>query len=180
MERTRRNNGILPDNVGLSDQIGENMDGKWWGGYGWRWPHGLFNQVEATLIGGANAYLVSGDPRYLELPRSVLQLVEGLARVEDGKTVVPHRRGRRRWYDYRPLNPAHLVYLWYLSQDPQDRQRINTLTAGTALDSLIYQKGKGDWEHAAAWLGFVEGRNPDYPLQILRTRRMLPACSGWT
>ncbi len=169
MERTRRNNGILPDNVGLSGQIGENMDGKWWGGYyGWRWPHGLFNQIEAPLIGGANAYLVSGDPRYLELPRSVFQLVEGLARVEGGKTVVPHRHSERGWYDYRPLNPAHLVYLWYLSQDPQDRQRINTLTAGQPLDTLAYKKGKGDWEHAAAWLGFVEGRNPDYPLQILR------------
>ncbi|MHB8974554.1 MAG: hypothetical protein ACYC3X_20505 [Pirellulaceae bacterium] len=168
-ERTRRNDGILPDNVGLNGQIGENMEGKWWGGYyGWRWPHGLFNQIEATLIGGANAYLVSGDPRYLELPRSVLQLVEGLARVEGGKTVVPHRYSERGWYDYRPLNPAHLVYLWYLSQDPQDRQRINTLTAGVPLDTLVYRKGKGDWEHTAAWLGFVEGRNPDYPLQILR------------
>ena len=30
--RLRRNNGIMPDNVGLSDKIGENMDGKWWGG----------------------------------------------------------------------------------------------------------------------------------------------------
>ena len=145
MERTRRNNGILPDNVGLSGQIGENMDGKWWGGYyGWRWPHGLFNQIEATLIGGANAYLVSGDPRYLELPRSVLQLVEGLARVEGGKTVVPHRHSERGWYDYRPLNPAHLVYLWYLSQDPQDRQRINTLTAGhTARYAHLQERQRG-------------------------------------
>ncbi len=169
LERTRKNNGILPDNVGLSGEIGENMGGKWWGGYyGWRWPHGLFNQIEATLIGGANAYLVSGDPQYLELPRSVLKLVETLARVEGGKTVVPHRYSERGWYDYRPLNPAHLVYLWSISQDPQDRQRINTLTAGTPIETLSYHKGKGDWEHAAAWLGFIEGRNPDYPLQILR------------
>ena len=75
---------------------------------------------------------------------------------------------RRGWYDYRPINPAHLVYLWYLSQDPQDRQRINTLTAAFRWTRSATDKGKGDWEHAAAWLGFVEGRNPDYPLQILR------------
>jgi len=36
-ERTERNGGIMPDNVGPSGQIGERMDGHWWGGYyGWR------------------------------------------------------------------------------------------------------------------------------------------------
>ena len=86
IERTRANGGILPDNVGPSGKIGECMDGKWWGGYyGWRWPHGLFNQVEATLIGGTNAYLVTGDPKYLELPRSVFNLVRKEARVADGR-----------------------------------------------------------------------------------------------
>jgi hypothetical protein len=170
MERTRQNGGILPDNVGLSGKIGENMGGKWWGGYyGWRWPHGLFNQIESTLIGGTNAYLVSGDPKYLELPRSVFKLAESQARVEGGRTVVPHRYDDRGWYDYRPINPAHPVYLWYLSQDPQDYRRLRALTRGVPLDTLSYEKGKGDWEHAAAWLGFIEGRNPDYPLEILRS-----------
>ncbi len=169
IERTRRNGGILPDNVGLSGKIGECMDGKWWGGYyGWRWPHGLFNQVEATVIGGCNAYLVSGDPKYLELPRSVLRLVQSKARIEKGRVVVPHRHGDQGWYDYRPINPAHLIYLWYVSQDPRDYRRIGELTEASAFDTLNYSKGKGDWEHAGPWLGFIEGRNPDYPLQILK------------
>jgi hypothetical protein len=168
-ERMRANGGILPDNVGLEGKIGENMDGKWWGGYyGWRWPHGLFNQVEATLIGGANAYLVSGDPKYLELPRSVLELVERQKRIVGGRVVVPHRHGDDGWYDYRPIKPVHLAYLWCVSQDPRDERLLRALTAGVPLDTLAYQKSKGDWEHAAAWLGFVAGRNPDYPLQILR------------
>jgi len=169
IERTRQNGGILPDNVGPCGKTGENMDGKWWGGYyGWRWPHGLFNQVEATLIGGSNAYLASGDAKYLELPRSVLDVVQREARVENGRVVVPHRHGDRGWYDYRPINPAHLVYLWHVSQDPQDRRRIAELTRGSSWDRLAYRKGKGDWEHAGPWLAFVEGRNPDYPLQILK------------
>ena len=167
--RMRANGGILPDNVGLEGKIGENLDGKWWGGYyGWRWPHGLFNQVEATLIGGANAYLVSGDPKYLELPRSVLELVERHNRIVGGRVVVPHRHGDDGWYDYRPIRPVHLAYLWYVSQDPRDERLLRALTAGVPLDTLAYQKSKGDWEHAAAWLAFVAGRNPDYPLQILR------------
>jgi len=169
IERTRSNGGILPDNVGPSGKIGENMDGKWWGGYyGWRWPHGLFNQIEATLIGGTNAYLVSGDAKYLELPRSVLQVVQREARVENGRAVVPHRHADRGWYDYRPIHPAHLVYLWHVSQDPQDHRRIEELTRGSSRDTLAYRKGKGDWEHAGPWLAFVEGRNSDYPLQILK------------
>ncbi len=169
IERTRANGGIVPDNVGPSGKIGEHLDGKWWGGYyGWRWPHGLFNQVEGTLIGGTNAYLASGDPKYLELPRSVLQLAEKLARLEEGRTVVPHRHGDHGWYDYRRISPAHVIYLWYVSQDPGDYRRIGRLTEGYALDRLSYQKKKGDWEHAGPWLGFVEGRNPDYPVEVLK------------
>jgi len=168
-ERMRANGGILPDNVGPSGKIGERMGGKWWGGYyGWRWPHGLFNQVESTLIGGSNAYLVSGDSKYLELPRSVLQLAERNRSTESGRAVVPHRHGEKGWYDYRPISAAHVVYLWHISQDPQDRCRIQTLTEGAPQETLSYKKGKGDWEHALAWLGFIEGRNPEYPEQILR------------
>ena len=169
MERTRRNNGILPDNVGPSGEIGEKMDGKWWGGYyGWRWPHGLFNQVEATLIGASNAYLLTGDPKYLELPRSVLDLVQSKARRQNGRLLVPHRHGDQGWYDYRPINPTHLVYLWYISGQEKDYRRIEELTQVSSWDTLHYSKGKGDWEHAGPWLGFLEGRNPDYPLQILK------------
>jgi hypothetical protein len=170
IERTRRNEGILPDNVGPDDQIGQHMDGKWWGGYyGWRWPHGLMNQIEATLIGACNAYLVSGESKYLELPRAVLDVLERNAKVDaKGRVVVPHRHGDRGWYDYRPIDPAHLVYLWYTSGDPRDYRRIETLARGSAWDTLSYRKGKGDGEHAGAWVGFVEGRNPDYPTAILK------------
>jgi hypothetical protein len=170
IQRTRHNGGILPDNVGPNGVIGECMEGKWWGGYyGWRWPHGLFNQVESTLIGASNAYLVSGDSQYLELPRAVFDLVRSHARVDaKGRVVVPHRHGDDGWYDYRPINPDHLVYLWHLSQEEEDYQRMQDLTDISAWDTLSYHKGKGDSDHSAYWLGFIEGRNPDYPVGILR------------
>ena len=76
MERTEKNNGIIPDNVGLSGEIGEHMDGNWWGGYyGWKWPHGVKNKLEATTIGASNAYLISGDDKYLNLPNAVIASV---------------------------------------------------------------------------------------------------------
>jgi hypothetical protein len=50
MKRTRANGGLLPDNVGLSGQVGEYTGGRWYGGlYGWTWPHGFYNlQMAAT------------------------------------------------------------------------------------------------------------------------------------
>jgi len=168
-ERARRNNGVLPDNVGPSGMIGETMDGKWWGGYyGWRWPHGLFNLLESSTIGTANALLVTGDLRYLELPRSQVDLVLGKSRVENGRRLVPHRYAEQGWYDYRPLPEQYPVNLWYLSQDPADRKRFAQAVEGTDWERLDYTKAKGDDKHEGPWLAFLEGKNPDYPVQILR------------
>jgi hypothetical protein len=60
--RALENGGLLPDNVGLSGQVGEYLDGKWYGGlYGWSWPHGYYNIGMAATVAGANAFLVTGD-----------------------------------------------------------------------------------------------------------------------
>ena len=169
IERTRQNNGVLPDNVGLSGTIGEYMDGKWWGGYyGWRWPHGLFNLLESTVIGATNAYMVSGDPRRLELPHALLSLVEGKARIADGRKLLPHRHKDDGWYDYRVLNPKYPSHLWYASRRTEDWERVLRLTNATQMETLTYHKGKGDAEHIAPWLGFLGGKNPRYPVQILQ------------
>lgn len=169
MERVRKNNGILPDNVGLSGEIGEYMDGKWWGGYyGWRWPHGLFNQLEATLIGGANALLATGDPYYLDLPRSVLDLVEKVSRTEDGRVLLPNRHNDSGWYDFRPIREEYLIHLWYLSQDPDDYARLERMTHPETWNRLHYSKRKGDFGHSGSWLRFLQGDYPEYPEAILR------------
>jgi hypothetical protein len=168
IERMRQNNGILPDNIGPNGKIGECMDGKWWGGYyGWRWPHGLANQIEGALIGASNAYLVSGKADYLELPRSVLDLMISKSRVENGQVLVPRRHGDKGWYDYRPMKPMFPVYLWYISQDPQDYERIKKLCSISQWNTFKYQTNNRDWGNIGPWLAFIEGRNPDYPQQIL-------------
>jgi hypothetical protein len=168
-KRVRENSGILPDNVGLSGKIGEHMDGKWWGGYyGWRWPHGLFNQLESTIIGAGTACLVSGDPQYLDLPRSVIDLVGRHARRENGRVLVPHRHGDDGWYDYRPIQSKYLVQLWFLSRAEEDWQRLERLVDTRSWKRLRYHKGKGDSEHPGPWLMYVHGRYDDYPLAILK------------
>lgn len=189
MDRVKQNNGFLPDNVGLSGKIGEHMQGKIWGGYyGWRWPHGLMNQLEATTIGASNAYLVSGDTSFLQLPASVINLVEKEAIEQDGLTQVPHRYDDRGWWDFRPMSPKYPSQLWFMSRKTEDWERAKRLAdpdrwtydqnMGTDRmirgmkfrenEGFIYHKGKGDSENTVSWMGFLEGRNQSYPVDILK------------
>ena len=169
-QRVRDNEGILPDNVGLSGQVGEYMNGKWWGGYyGWKWPHGLFNQLEATTIGASNAYLLSGDPSVLNLPRSVIDLVASKGKEQGGRFIVPHRHGDDGWYDYRSIPSKYLGQLWCMSRADADWERIERLVDTESWKKLTYRKGKGDSNHVGPWLMFVRGEYEDYPLEILKS-----------
>ncbi len=169
MDRVEANDGIIPDNVGLSGQIGEHMGGNWWGGYyGWKWPHGLRNKLEATTIGASNAYLLSGDSSYLDLPYSVIDAVSKEAKMEDGKVLIPHRYDQRGWYDFRPLQAFYPTHLWYMSRTDKDWQRAKELVNPEEWSELRYVKGKGEERNTATWLGFLDGAAPDYPTQMLR------------
>lgn len=164
MERARRNGGLLPDNVGLSGRIGENMDGKWWGGYyGWRWPHGAMTIVEPALIAAANALLLTGDSGYLELPRAQLDWLWSLGKEQEGVFVIPHRHGDKGWFDYRPPDPRWWIHLWHLSQDPRDRQRLEAFPDRREWAQKYRRFGKGGQYHPAGWFSFIAGENPTFP-----------------
>jgi hypothetical protein len=169
MQRVRDNNGIIPDNIGPNGKIGETMDGKWYGGYyGWRWPHGLFNQLEATMIGGANALLLTGDARFLELPRSQQAYIAKVSRTEQGKVLVPNRHAEQGWYDWRPAEPQYPVNLWYLSFGAGDLSRLNQLVDMPKLTNAPYRKAKGDDKNEGPWMRFLDGGNPNWPVEVLR------------
>lgn len=169
-QRVDDNDGILPDNVGLTGKIGEHNDGKWWGGYyGWHWPHGLLNQIESTTIGASNAYLLSGDSSFLRLPRSVVDLVAKHAKTENGKTVVPHRYGKDGWSNYAEISSNYLAQLWFISRAAEDWDRISHLVDIESWKTLDYHKGKSDADHSGQWLMYVRGENDAYPLQMLQS-----------
>ncbi len=169
IKRVEENEGFLPDNVGLTGKVGEYMNGNKWGGYyGWRWPHGLPNQMEATVIGGSNAYLVSGDSSYLELPYAVIKMVEDQANIVDDQPQVPYRYDHRGWYDYRPMRPKYPTHLWYITRKESDWERAKRLTDPNQWNQTSYRKGKGDSENTASWMGYLEGINPGYPVEILK------------
>ena len=117
LDRVRRNDGIMPDNVGPTGKIGEQRGGQWWGGlYGW-YHFGGFNVMFHSLTVAAEcALLLSGDFGYLELLRSQLEVLLRNARTrDDGQLLVPHKHGPHGWEDFHPLRMQELAHLYHAS-----------------------------------------------------------------
>ncbi|MBX3001806.1 MAG: hypothetical protein KF893_24995 [Caldilineaceae bacterium] len=168
-DRIAANNGLCPDNVGPTGGIGETMGGKWWGGYyGWRWPHGFMTIIEPLTIAAMNATLLTGDMSYLDIPRGQLDYLINLGREEEGRLLVPYRHTDEGWTAWRPMEPKHASQIWYMSQDPRDKARVDALPE-TRTDWLTVHPGrsKGDDLHFGPWYCYIDGRNPDYPRRIL-------------
>jgi len=177
-ERTKINNGITPDNVGLSGKIGEYNQGKWWGGYyGWWWPHGAKTVLEPLCVSATNAMLLTGDSDQLDLARSQLDLLWSLRKDESGSSLVPNRHSSEGWFDYKPINPMFAVYLWNVSQAKEDAERVERGWPHAYFDDIdrsYRSRTKMTGSHAAfnantsQWYKFIQGDYPNYPVEILR------------
>jgi len=131
MERIRENNGIIPDNIGRTGKIGEYRNGQWWGGFfGWDSRYSIEIMFNALITASEAAYLVSGDPRYLDLLRSQTDVLLSRAQTRGGNLLVPYRYGPNGWYDYRPMMPGILSHLWHCSLDTGDWERIERIRKG--------------------------------------------------
>ncbi len=165
LERIEKNGGILPDNIGLSGQIGEYRNGQWWGGlYGWYGRYGVMMMFASLNVASECAYLLSGDKKYLDLLRSQIdQLMKRSTTTPEGQVLVPYRRNADGWHSYRPMMIRDLAHLWHASMEAQDWERIETVHQGHKyrplnmegiwgqntldhLDSLEYKPGEPfDW-----------------------------------
>ncbi len=161
-ELTRRNNGITPDNVGLSGKIGE-YTGHWWGGYyGWVWPRGGTDIVYAGLTAAKVATLMTGDLRYAEFPRSQMTVMRNQGRVENGRHLVPIRHDHRGWYRFVPEIAYPHVNLWYLYHNEEDWKHIERLAEAQLAEFSAIR------DPDLAWAYFVRGRNPEFPLKAFQ------------
>ena len=101
-ERTQANGGIVPSNVGLDGTIGGACDGKWYGGvYGWGFTV-IVPQTGALAhrpyfhrcpYGFGNALLLTGDQRYVDVWRGVIEAVNANAKESGGQRLYPHMHG---------------------------------------------------------------------------------------
>lgn len=144
INRIEKNNGILPDNIGLGGQIGEYRKGQWWGGlYGWYGRYGTMMMFASMSVASECAYLLSGDNKYLHLLRSQIdRLIERAKTIEDGQVLVPYRRNQKGWHSYRPMMIRDLAHLWHASLEKADWKRIETVHKGHKFRPL---NGEGIW-----------------------------------
>lgn len=155
-ERMVANGNIIPTNIGLDGKPGGEAGGKWWGGvYGWgftvydpatkKMAHR--NQHHAGFPGFMNAYLLTGDDRYLDPWRKQIAVVNGNRQIVDGTTVYPRMYGDKGWYDFTPQKySACALELAYLSMQPEDL-------------ALVADN---------PWMKYLSGQNANYPEQALR------------
>jgi hypothetical protein len=207
LERTRQNNGILPDNVGLSGAVGEYTGGKWYGGYyGWTWPHGWLTLGAAIVAAAENATLLYQDPSYLELARSQIQMLMERAIEREGTLYVPYKYGdpgwygyemgrdvlrvegpepperrpllwRDGWFEFQPIEARMPTHLWYMSMAEEDRQRLIALRnhANGEAERVLPLHTKDQGGHEQAWLSYLSGEYPTYPVEILE-HNLAQAC----
>ncbi len=160
---TEANDGITPDNVGLSGKIGEYMGGNWWGGYyGWKWPRGGMDIVLATLTAAKSAVLLTGERHWLKLPRSQAMVLRERGEIRDGTPVVPVRYDDKRGWHHFVREIAHpYVHLWHLSQSEEDWAPIERLARhlppqGQARDDDL------------RWALFLHGEHPRFPIEAMQ------------
>ena len=192
MNRTSEE-GFIADNVGLSGEVGEYFGGKWYGGrHGWTFPHGFANLSKAFLDAGANAFLLTRDDDYLDLPRSQMDLLIERGKMrdirkeamsvperwgsviesmgEDSETfLIPMRYGDAGWFDWGMMTPTWPVALWNLSMADQDWERLEFLRENERHDwnKVFPFHSKEDAGHEQPWVRFLAGDNPTYPERML-------------
>ena len=155
LARMKANGGVIPSHIGLDGKIG-GADGKWWrGAYGWGFSpvnpvngrRENRNRIPRATVGFANALLVTGDQRYADAWRAMIDAVNSHARTVEGRKEYPTMYGDAGWYGWqnRPWSVGALE-LWTWSMRPDDLARVE----------------KNDWT------AYLHGQLADYPETALR------------
>ena len=165
-ERTEANGGMIPSNIGLDGTLGGEHDGQWWKGtYGWNFTifDGELQQIAhrnyfdaGSWPGFSNALLLTGDFSYIGVLRKQMDLIYAQKKVENGRTLIPHMYGDPRGYKY--------------DGEPQWYHWTPDLFADRLTEIYLWSMDRRDLERLPieGWIGFLEGRDPDYPVKALQ------------
>lgn len=156
LQRMDQNGGVIPSNIGLDGTIGGAADGKWYGGtYGWGFTVVVpqtgkladRNRQYWGFIGFMNAYLLTGDDRYLQAWRKQADVINAQKKIINGQAMYPRMYGDEGWYSYVPQPYEYNAReIYFLSMNPEDLRRAP-------------QTG---------WFDFLDGKDPNYPENALR------------
>ncbi|RZJ00881.1 MAG: hypothetical protein EON90_05630 [Brevundimonas sp.] len=157
-DRIAQNGGNIPSNIGLDGTIGGEWGGKWYGGvFGWNSPdEGVRNYVfRGPPEAFGDALLLTGDQGYTGVLRRQLDNLYAEKRVVDGKVQVPHYYGDQGWYGWADVDGR--------SPGLGNRRRVET-------DVYMWSLERRDLDRLpkTGWIGYLQGQQPDYPLQALQ------------
>ncbi len=156
LARMQANGGIIPSYVALDGKVG-GAENKWWGNaYGWGFSpvnpvngrRENRNRIPRAIVGFNDALLVTGDQKYVDAWRAMIDAVNSHARTTaDGKKEYPTMFGADGWYGWQrePWNVGALE-VWYWSQRPEDHTRI----------------GRN------AWVDYLDGKDAAFPETALQ------------
>jgi hypothetical protein len=156
IERAHKNGGILPSHVDLQGRIG-GKDKAWYGStYGWGFSPIVpqtgkredRNRVPRAVVAFMNAYLMTGDDRYLQVWRTQTDAINAQAKTVDGVLQSPTMYGPQGWYSYKPgLYRTNGLDIWYMSMRDDDLKRADT---------------------PHPWIDYLHGKNAAYPVTAQR------------
>ncbi|MBL9202662.1 MAG: hypothetical protein JNL39_19270 [Opitutaceae bacterium] len=157
LARMKANGGVIPSYVDYRDGKIGGPENKWWGNaYGWGFSplnpvtgrKENRNRIPRAIVGFHNAILVTGDQKYTDAWRAMIDAVNSHARTAaDGTKEYPTMHGAEGWYGWQrtPWNIGALE-VWYWSQRADDRARVRD----------------------SDWLTYLDGKNPGFPEEALR------------
>ncbi len=148
LERMKRNGGVIPSYIDYRDGKIGGPEGKWWNNaYGWGFSpvnpvngrRENRNRIPRAMVGFQNAVLVTGDQKYADAWRVMIEAVNANARTVEGKKQYPTMHGAAGWYGWQdqPWNIG-AQELWYLSMRTDDAERVRES------DWIAYLRGKDD------------------------------------
>jgi hypothetical protein len=153
-DRMKRNGWIIPSYVDLDGKVG-GPDGKWWGNtYGWGFSpvnpvtgrREDRHRIPRALVGFNNALWVSGDQKYVDAWRNMINAVNANARTNNGRLGYPTMHGENGWYGWqsRPWDIGALeVYYWSMKTNDLARVANNS------------------------WIAYLQGQDDTYPETVL-------------
>jgi hypothetical protein len=179
LARMKKNDGIIPSFVDLDGTIG-GRDRKWWGNaYGWGFSpvnpvtgrREDRNRVPRALVGFSNALLVTGDRKYVDAWRDMIDAVNAHARQVDGRTEYPTMFGANGGAAIRSseAKDASAERLASRSSEAKDGSagwyswQRTPWNVGT-LEVWYWSMSAEDRARVGAnpWLEFLEGKNSAY------------------
>src|SRR5262245_35035908 len=103
-DRILSNNGNIPMNIGLDGKIGGEWGGKWYGGtFGWNFDPAVSGRnyyMRGVRTGMGEAFLLTGDPSYVEPLRRQIANLYAAKREQNGQVLLPQKYGDNGWYGF--------------------------------------------------------------------------------